>query len=68
MATEEIRIKSISELELVGGQNKILGQGAYAKVRLVKLKRTGQLFALKELDLNKDTLSKASKEKRVTLA
>jgi hypothetical protein len=65
MAAPDIRIKSISELELVGGQNKVLGQGAYAKVRLVKLKKTGDLYALKELDLNKDTASRASKEKRV---
>ena len=66
MQTEEIRIKSINELEVVGGSNKVLGQGAYAKVKLVKLKKTGQLYALKELDLTKETSSRTSKEKRVS--
>lgn len=64
-SAEEIRIKSINELEVVGGANKVLGQGAYAKVKLVRLKKTGQLFALKELDLTKETSSRVTKEKRV---
>lgn len=65
MQTEEIRIKSINELEFVEGKSKLLGQGAYASVRLVRLKRTGQLYALKELDLTKETNSRMPQEKRV---
>lgn len=67
MANEdaEIRVNSIEELELPKRKSEaVIGEGAYACVKLVFHKRLKRWFALKQLDLEKN-LQRMTKEKRV---
>lgn len=63
---EDFKVESIAELEMPDKSRSNLGEGAYASVRLVRHKKLGREFALKEIDLLK-SVQRISLEKKLEL-
>lgn len=60
---DDIRVDSIKDLELPEKSKRVLGEGAYASVKLVYHKKVKDWFALKQINLKKDSRSLDFKKK-----